>query len=307
LPEPGHFWIAYAPRSWRCDDQSWTDLARATLGGLEAGAQDPLPVFKEEEWADLFYLPPVAPTLVAGRDRLAQSLLTSGTPVLVQLRLGEVCPMEGVKVIYDLLPILLDGGLQGLKDLPAGCSVVWPLIAGLSDSRQLWDEACDLMAMAQVEVVQPMLLELTPPMRRGLAEGKEDGVFDAIFHGQPPSERDFSRTASQHGLEIFSRRPASGKTPRVRSNREIAAQLALVGELWLRLRLPEGQGQAYLRAARGAERSQHDLAALVREENLRVMDWLDATNVGLIEEIVRNGRTELLATLLGQYQAKEGS
>ncbi len=305
LPEPNHFWIAYAPHIWRSADDAWTDLARAGLGGLEACELHAVPIFKQEERGDLFYLPPVAPSLAAERDKLAEELISSGTPVLVQLRPGESCGAAGAEVIYDLLRTLLKGELELLATLPPGSSVVWPLIAGVSDPKEVCDEGCALLAEAGVKVVQPVVLELTPFSRRRLAEGREDDVFDALFHGRLPSERDFARIARLHDLQIFFRRPRSGRTPREHSNRSIAAELALVGELWLRLELPVAQGQAYLRAARGAERSNHDLAALAREENLGVMDWLDATNVELVEEIVRRGRSELLATLLSEYQAPE--
>ena len=87
-------------------------------------------------------------------------------------------------------------------------------------------------------------------------------------------------------------------------NRRLAADLALAGELWLRLGRSETTGQALFRAARGADATARDLTALAREGNLDVLDWLDATGVEVVREAVTGGRSALIDSLLEEYLAE---
>lgn len=301
IPEPARFWIAYAPRNWRSAGGLWTDLANARIAGFHGTQGAPMPELDAAGLDDLFYLPPVVPELAGERDRLATALVGAGTPVLLELLPGETSRAAGALVIYDLLEALLEGEIDRLSDLPRGATAVWPLIGGLTDRPDAWDEGCSLLKLAGVRCVQAMLLELKPPIRRRLAEGRDDEVFDALFLGDPPSERDFAAFAELHGLESFMQRPLTGYSPRQIRNRRIAAHLALAGETWLRLGKPVSVGQALFRAARGAEHTHHDLAALVQEDNLTVMNWLDALGAEVVEEIVRSGRSALLASLMEEY------
>jgi hypothetical protein len=81
----------------------------------------------------------------------------------------------------------------------------------------------------------------------------------------------------------------------------MAGELALVGELWLRLERGRGRGEAFFRAARWADGSPHDLAALVREGNLAVLPWLDPEARQVLEEVAGCGRSRLLAQLEDAY------
>ncbi len=63
-------------------------------------------------------------------------------------------------------------------------------------------------------------------------------------------------------------------TPRGARNRELAAALAEAGDLWLRLGRSEPEGEALLAAARHVDATSLDLAALAREGNLGIVDWL---------------------------------
>jgi len=299
LPEPVRFWIAHGPRSWRCAGGLWSDLANGRLEGLGRATAE-LPEL-EADVDDLFYLPQVAPELAGVRDRLAASLIEAGTPVLVQLRPGERPELPGAEVIYDLLDALLGDELASLGAVPAGANTVWPLIPGITDHPELWDEGLERLAAAGVRRVQGLALELGPRARRRLAEGREEHVFDALFHGSVPSERGFARHVARHGLEPFLPRPRTGVSPRRVNNRQIAARLALAGELWLRLGRPVNAGQALFRAARGAESTHHDLVGLAREKNLEVMDWLDKSAAEVVREIVLEGRSSLLEELRGEY------
>lgn len=301
FPEPGRFWIAYSPRSWRCAGTPWTDLANNRLGGFQGVTIEMLPAFEVADLDDFLLLPPVMEGLENERDRLAGHLIEQRVPVLLELRPGESSDVAQARKIYDLLGPLLRGDLDQFKRLPAGSAAVWPLLPGLTDDPEIWDEGLGLLAAVGVSCVQPMAVELLPRERRHLAEGRDDDVFDALFHGPLPSERAFARHVDHHGLEVFMRRPPAGGTPRVENNRRIAADLALAGELWRRLGRSVSSGQSLFRAARGAESTSHHLMALAREKNLVVMEWLDAKSLAVIEEIVREGRAQLLQELMDEY------
>lgn len=300
LPEPARFWIAHTPRRWHSAGGLWTDLAHARIRGFRTGGA-PLPKLEADGLDDLFHLPPVRSELRAARDELAAAIARSGTPVLAQLLPDERLRLPGVVEVYDLLRPILDGELERLGELPEGSTAVWPLIAGLTDRPERWQEGCDRLAAAGVGCVQATAVELSPELRSHLARDRGDEIFDALFHGAPPSERDFSRYAHARGLGVFMPRPETGRSPREIRNRQLAAQLALAGELWLRLNRSVAAGQALFRAARGAESTRHDLAALVREENLTVMTWLSTRSAELIVEVVTRNRSTLLEDLLGEY------
>lgn len=305
MPEPARFWIAHVPRSWRFCSEPWTDLARATLSGFKKTADDTeLPNFDFKGLDDLFYIPPVDEPLVEDRDRLAASLVEAEIPPLVQLRPGESCDVEGVEIVYDLLPVLLSGEVEGFFELPEGAACAWPLVAGVTDQSESWDEGCFLLAKKKARCAHPIVVELEAKQRRKLAEERGDETFDALFHGEPPTERQFARIATEHGLDTFFPRPVTGHSQRVRQNRRFAAYLALAGEVSLRLH-EVGQGQALLRAARGAESSQHDLEALAREKNLRVMDWIDTHGLKLIDELVEEGESTFFRDLMDRYLGRE--
>lgn len=304
LPEASRFWIAYSPRTWRCSSTLWTDIARLDLGGMQKPLlSSGIPEMAAEGLDDLLYVPPVDPTLAEERDRLAAGWVESGTPVLAQLKIGESCAVQGAHLVYDLLDPLLSSETEEFLSLPEGSMAVWPLIPGISDHPGRWEDGLPLLAHAGVRCVQPVALDLSPVQRRRLAEGRDDSVFDALFHSSDEGggERDFARYAHQHGLSVFMERPEVGIAPRQKSNREIAGLLALAGELWLRQEKSISVGQAFFRAARGAETFPHDLVALVREDNLKVINWLNDTSRELVESWVQSGRSELLETLMSDY------
>ena len=307
LPEPSRFWIAYSPRTWRCCSSLWTDIARQDIGGMQKPSIDHgIPEMAGEGLDDLFYLPPVDEELAAERDRLAVSWAETGTAILVQQRIGEQCNVDGVEnvhVVYDLLEPLLSGETELLLSLPKGALAVWPLIPGLSDNLGRWEDGLPLLAHAGVRCVQPTALDLSPVQRRKLAEGRDDSVFDALFHGSRDvgTEQDFAYYAHRHGLDVFMERPPVGIAPKQRSNRAIAAKLALAGELWLRLEKSMAVGQGFFRAARGAETSPHDLAAIVREDNLKVIDWLSDPSRDLVERWVKHESQEAIDALMAEY------
>ncbi|MEM6797442.1 MAG: hypothetical protein AAF725_25965, partial [Acidobacteriota bacterium] len=303
-PEPARCWVAFAPRTWRLCEQIWTNLASGELSGFKkAAVETGVPDLDTEGLDDFLYLPAVDPSLENARLELAASLAEQEVPVLLQRFPGDKAAPNVVNV-YDLLPALLDAEPERLAVLPKGALAVWPMIPGISDYPECWDEGLDSLEVAGVSCVQPLMLDLPPLIRRKLAEGRSEDVFDALFHVQHDGRRQraFSSFAHKRGFEVFMPRPVTGAVaPRVRSNRRIAEQLALAGELWLRLGRAVGAGQALLRAARGAESTHHDLAALAREKNLRVIDWFDGRARDIVTEWAEEERSGRVERLLGQY------
>jgi hypothetical protein len=303
LPEPGRFWIRYT-LACGLAPELWTDLAQGTLGR-------PLPLsLADRPLDDVVYLPPVLSEAAGHRDRQALRLLAAGTPVLLQLLPGEESPAAaaGAILVFDLLEPLLRQELAPLGGLPPGAAAVWPLVAGLTADPGLWEEGCRRLAESGPRTVQALRLQLAPEARRRLVDRAGEGVFEALFHGEPPAERGFARAAHGFGIAPFLPRPlprppfqASGI-----ENRRLAGLLALAAELWLRLGRPEEPGQALFRAARGADQTAYDLRGLARDGHLAVLSWLDGASRSLLEEALRGDPPALLAGLLAEYLDGEG-
>lgn len=281
----------------------WTQLAPRSLQGLSEspGAGAALPELDASDLDDLFFLPPVDDELRGERDLWAKELVRSGTPLLLALQPGEEARVDGAWIVYDLLRPLLAGDVERLALVPSGATGVWPLVPGVADSPDLWHRGCAVLAEAGASCLQPVRVALTPEDRRHLAELGGEGAFDALFHAEAPAERELGRCAARHGLRVFPSRPETGYTPRQVRNRRLAAELALVGELWSRLDRPVAAGQDWLRAAREAEASHLDLAALARESNLQILDWLPEGGVEVLNEVVERDGSALLESLLAEY------
>jgi hypothetical protein len=309
LPEPGRFWVRYTPRGWPEPAGPWTDLAAGRIGWghpplastAKAGTMDAGP----EPLDDLLYLPPAPAERAAERDRLARERLAEGTPVLVQVRPGEVPEIPGAVPVYDLLPALLARDLAPFDLLPAGAAAVWPLLPGLTDDPGLWREGCSALAARRVSCVQAQSVRLDPADRRRLVEQAGEEVFEAVFHGEPPAERPFAQAAHQHGLAPFLPRPLPRPPVLGIENRRIAGVLALAAELWLRLGRPVGLGQALYAAARQVDRTAYDLTALAREGNLGFLGWLSGLGREVVLEQAATGGSSLLTALLAEYLAEE--
>jgi hypothetical protein len=311
LPEPGRFWIRYVPRFWEPPERPWVNLASATLGEWGRTPKKPsdLAALAETPLDDVLYFPPVPPRRAASRDEVARARLMAGTPVVVQLLPGEestVPQVTGAAIVFDLLPALLDRDLGRLRRLPAGATAMFPLLPGVTDDPALWELACRDLADAGVVCVQALAPALEPADRRRLAErwGEEE-AFEAVFHREPPAERDFARLAHRHGLEPFLPRPLPRAPVLGAGNRRIAGVLALAAELWLRLGRPVDAGQALYKDARWIDRSGYDLEALAREGNLGVLP-LDAASREIVAECAESGESELVERLLADYLTPDG-
>ena len=299
-PEPAGFWIRHRPARWPGPETPWLDLA---AGGLGTSRPD-VALDREprglDAATDLVYLPPVAGARRDERDRLAAGLAERGLPLLVQLRPGETAPAAAAATIWDPLPQLVAGELDALSSLPAGAVVAWALIAGISDRASFVVSGLDHLVRAGVACVVPVAPELDPRQKRRLA-GADEEAFASLFHGAPPSRRGFARLAAAAGLATrFDRPEPAMATPRS-GNRRVAARLAQIADLWLRLGRAEGGAQELFRAARWIEEFEHDLAGLAREGNLGVLSWLSDTARRQVEECLAAETPPLLGELEAEY------
>ncbi|MFQ5350822.1 MAG: hypothetical protein ACE5EG_10305, partial [Thermoanaerobaculia bacterium] len=247
--EPAHLWVRYRPSSWPGPEEPWLDLATGVFGVSRRGASLEIPEPRLDALDDLVYLPPVGAEITPARERLAARLEERGLPVLLQLRPGEEeAPAPAVN-LFDPLEILLAGRLEPLADLPPGSTVVWGLVAGITDDFELCRRALETLAEAGVLRVLPLAPRLEPRQKRQLA-GADEMLFARLFHGAPPDARAFARLAAAAGLATRLDRPAAPVgTPRP-GNRRVAARLAQIADLWLALDRPEADAQELFRAAR---------------------------------------------------------
>ncbi len=297
--EPAGFWVRYRPARWPGPEAPWLDLARAGLGTSRPLAPLAIPPARVDALDDLVYLPPVAPGRRADRDELAATLLGRGLPVLVQLAVDEP-PLPGAVSLFDPLPSLLAGDLDALAALPPGATVVWGLVAGITDAADLCKRGLERLAGAGVTRLLALAPGLEPRQKRQLA-GSDERAFARLFHGEPPAERELARLAAAAGLATrFDRPPPPSGTPRP-GNRMVAARLAQMGDFWLRLGRPEADGQELFRAARWIEAADHDLAALEREGNLGVLGWLSDKARRQVEAALTTGIPPLLLELEAEY------
>lgn len=305
-PTPDRLWIRHRPRHWPGAGGVWTDWAHRSLGrpGRSGGV---LPDEPGRTFDDVVYLPPVPPELATARNDLAARWQEAGVPLVVQRQPGQTPEDSSPEAsVWDLLPALLSGGLEPLSDLPDSAGAVWPLVTGLTDGEKMVEEGLARLAESEVETVQPMVLELSSSARRQLARDADESTFDRIFHGSRPSARGFSSRAVAHGLSPFLPRPLPCGPRRLTVRRRCAGALRLAAELYHLLGRPEVDGQTLLRSARWIDREDHDLAALVAENNLSIVEWFDSTSRRLIEEVLQDGRSTLVAALEDEYTRPPG-
>lgn len=302
LPEPGRGWMVLTPRRWQSYDRLWLDLAQGVLQVGQLPAISPPGAFFGTDGLDeLVYVPPVAIEYRQTRDELVAWIAESGMHPLVQVVLGDEAVPHASATVVDLTGPLLSDEMERLRGVPADAVTLWPLIAGISDQPEVIENGCARLLDAGARVVQPIAVEVAPPLRQQLAAGRPTEVFDALFRGVAPSEQDFVQRVWPLGLDVWIPRPETGASSRVRINRRVAGVLATIADLWLRLERPEAAGQALWRAARGAESCSYDLAALEREGNLEVLDWLDARAAEVVRAELAGEPTSLLGELRAAY------
>jgi hypothetical protein len=230
--------------------------------------------------------------------------------VIVQLVGGEeVTPTlagEGVTIVWDLLAAALDGreGSIAFAGVKAGgrSAALWPLLPGLGDEVRIASLA-SAAAAAGVEALQGAPVELTARERRELGDTLEESRYLQLFHGEPPTATLVARAAARHGLAPILARPLPRSPLRGAANLRIAGFLAECGELCLLAGETESRAQTLLRAARFAERGEHDLAALAREGNLGVIPWLEGEARDVVVEAASGAEPLLRRELLDRLGA----
>ena len=302
-PEVSRLWINRRFGAWSGSDSWWTDLATRTVRSPVEGAPS-LPVVPEGV-EGVVHVPPVARALEQDRRRLVDDLTAKGATVLVQLHPGdEAIEASKVHCVYDLLPTILQGRLDALRELARFAAVVWPLIPGLSDAPSLWQEGCRLLSGAGISCVQAVTPTLDGRERRMLAselEGGDPTLFESIFHGRPPTERAFARIANHFGLSPFFARPLEYDRGRQARNRRVAELLSVAAEVWLSLDRTESIAQNLFRTARWAEETSIDVRALALEDNLEILEWLLEPASSMVREWAELGSSPTLEALVKEY------
>lgn len=305
---PGHFWIRHAPARWPAPPLPWLDLSTGELG-RGGGPAETLAALERSPLDDLLYLPPVPAAVVEARDRLAARHAARGTPVLVQVLPGDPlpAPVEGVVVVWDLLPLALEPRGQLAARVTAslhrgGDAAAWPLAAGLGE-EEAFDELAAAVAGAGVPVLQGVMLELSGRDRRSLGAALGEERYLRLFHGDPPAVGSLARAAARGGLLPLLPRRLPRPPLRGAGNLRVAAALATVAELCVLLGEPESRVQSLLRAARFSEKATQDLAALAREGNLAVLPWLEGEAREVAEATAAGEQARLWQQLLARLAA----
>lgn len=303
LPDPAHLWIRWTPVRWPAPPQWWSDPASGRLVEPRPPEELEAQEFPPRLHGDVIGLPPVAAERSAWRDAQIEDLVDRGAPI-VALRLpGERRGAETLSV-YDLTEALLHGEPDAACDVAPRAWALWPLIPGRTDGGSVAEPILARLADAGAAGVQSMVPELAPRQRRTLAEGADEEVFSALFHGRTADERRFHRCVVEHGLAVFPPRPLPAATATA-GNRMLAGLLFRLGDLERRLGRSVGRGEALWAAARNVDRSGHDLARLIREGNLDIVTWLDVETRELLETFLRDRRSPRLAELEREYFAEE--
>lgn len=283
-PRPFTLWARWEPKAWRRPDWLHLDpMTGAMRSGGESAGSGSVAV-EPPEPPDVVYLPPVDAPFAVERDALARRVADAGGHALVHLRAGEAVAPLGATPIVDLLEPFASGAEPDRLELPRGAWVIFPLVAGLVDAegeRRRW---LARLAVGGAAVVVGALPAITPSDRRLLADRAGEERWQAIFHGEPPDERAFARAVFESGVASLPPPPELAFPPRSARNRRLAAWLAEAGELTLRLGKGEAGGEALLAASRHAATASLDFAALAREGNLAVVDWLDEAARRLVEQ-----------------------
>ena len=156
---------------------------------------------------DLHWIPPVARELTESRDELVARVRGAGAPVLVQVAAGDALPVEADVLLVDPLAWLVRPGREVAIEVPADAWLLWPILAGLSEDLDAFDEICRSLRRQGVRGVLPIAMRISSVERRLLARGRDD-LFEALFHGVVPAERRFAERAKSAWPGGLARAPA---------------------------------------------------------------------------------------------------
>jgi hypothetical protein len=300
LPEPGQFWIRHAPKRWPGPVSWWVDLARAELAG--SALQGSIPERAgEASFEDVVYLPPVASEAGLWRQHLIERSSALGVSVVVQLLPGEPVPVGEGPVVFDLTLSLLERKLARLSQVVRGSWAVWPLIPGLTDERELWEEGLGHLARARVVGVHGLAPDLSAVQRRKLSAYGKVRSYRRLFHAGHPSVEAFARLTASHGLAFLPERPRGPGSGKKERNRALATHFLCLADLWLRNQRAEGKGQDFFQVARWIEQEQADVSELARLGKLGSVEWLQPDCRREIETLAAGEESTLLSELWADY------
>jgi len=311
-PLPTQFWVRWAPRRPPAAEAPYVDFgARRLVWEQGEGAERALPDALPGD-VEVTLLSPAPDRLAGEIARLAEGLLERGAPIVLQQIAGgpvEWLRPDSVEVhLLDLTALLLAGvgGRERLAAIPRPAGTVWvlfPLLPGVAAAAEELDAWLEEVARLDPAAVVGVTPELEPSDRRRLVERVAEERFGMVFHGRARGEAELARAASAFGLPVLPQRPPlAGLSPRAQRNRELATVLAECGDLQIRLGESEVEGAALLAAARHIERSSYDVAALAREGNLELLEWLSTGARRLVESEVRGETDPSIAALRGLWR-----
>jgi len=309
---PSRAWVRFAPKAWPAAEAPYLDLAARRLAwptGDDGGELLELP---PPAPGDVVYLPPVVERARVWRLELAGRLAAAGSiPIVHEAGDGSPAALGAGWRLIDLTPVLLAGNAAPAElarrfvESPAPTLAVLPLVAGLTPALEELGGWFEALAAAGASTLLAVAPELTPHDRRGLVGLLGDERFEPVFHGRAPEERQVALAAAGAGLAALPPRPAvDSLPPRAARNRELAARLAEAGELWLGLGRAEAEGSARLAAARHLEATHLDVAALAREGNLVLLDFLAPIARRVVEEDLERVPGGLLVELRALWGGK---
>lgn len=296
-PEPARYWIRFAPKQWPAAERPALDLVERRIVWPEGDPRTALP--EPPPHPEVAYLPPVPASRRAERERWIVDFERAHGIALAGVEADEAVEPSATAVrVLDLLPLLLARAEPAtVAAVPRTVAAVLPLIPGLSGHAASWAPWLTALAAAGRRTVTGVAVDLTPADRRRVADIAGEELWEAVFHGEAPAEREFAARAHAAGLSPFPPRPPLEASPRQQRNRALATALAETADLTQRLGRGEADAQSLFAAARHAEASALDLAALAREGNLGVVSWLSPAAREVAGEIAEHGRSARLEAL----------
>ena len=335
LPEAGSNWVRYWPRRWPepLEGPAWTHLGRQSLEavGADDGAPAHCGVTEARDWSaaasalrrlvpeldDVLYLPPV---VIEGQDLrldVARMAREGGVPVVGQCQagqspgdIGRLVELVGERgeVLLDLTCLVVErfrwseASPEQLAQA-AGIDVIaalYPVIAGLSDRSDAVAEASRWMQCAGLRAVRVVSLRPDPEALRRLGSGLPQDDALALFHAGDPDLRQVERQMRSRGLEVWRARPVP-QGAAVGRRRAVSGVLCRIGEAWTALGRAESAAQEFFVASRWLDETNLDIDALVREDNLRIVDRVGASAAAEIAEWIQTGHSALLEELEREY------
>lgn len=264
-PEVGRCWLRFVPSGWPATAAPWIALDRLGLGEPGIG-------FDLSAWADrpldgVVWLPPTPASLAEEREALVRAHLDRGTPVLSQRLAGDAPAVAPAVDVLDLLATVVAGEdvVAAAGSVAAGGVVLLPLVPGLAGDESRWVAIAQAARQAGAAAVMPVTLELEPVERRRLVELAGESLFEPIFHGSAPNEREVAQALARAGVAIWPQRPLPLPPQRGAHNVRLAGYLIEAAELGLRLGRPETWAAACFTAARFLDATHYEVPALVRD------------------------------------------